>query len=482
MVKKKILSVFVMVALGKKVIEGNTNTSVSKEKFYSTPFVHFFTAPELNQAPMSISVTDCDVQDAIKLVGHTCHINFLIDSEVKGTIGACVLHNCMPGHVLQVICMSNKPELALVKELEVWRIRILETALKEYNMHNQDNYVYMDLKIRKIKFDEDIRKTIEAVFKRMCNENNAAQAYLIIDGPSRNLFIYAPEQVLQIFKEYITGIDTSIPQVRIEAVIVIADKRCEFNWGIDWSGMYNRLETIRLKKQNFSFVGIGGTLKDFANSIQKVCPLPFAFNLVTRGKQFINVPIVFGGPDLNTRRLNLLLQAAEADAKLKIVSRPSVLTYNNETAEILIGNDIPIQTVIEDVFEGKVRSIDTVQYRDVGTKILVTPSVNMHDNSIVLDILVEDSHVVDFEDFVHSKERLKVPPVIKTIRTKNKVMLRDGSTTVIGGLTFNKEDIGSNRVPLLSRLPLIGWIFESYHRAKSDTEQIIFITPTLVAC
>src|SRR5262249_2262330 len=151
--------------------------------------------------------------------------------------------------------------------------------------------------------------------------------------------------------------------------------------------------------------------------------LPFAFNLVTKSKQFINVPFVFGDPCGNTRRLNMVLRAAQAQSNLKIISRPSVLTYNLEPTEILIGNNISIRAAIEDINVGRARNIDTVQYRDVGTIIRLVPFNNPSTHTIILDIMIEDSQVVDFEDFIESKERLRIPPIIKTIRTKNKVEL-----------------------------------------------------------
>lgn len=445
------------------------------------PFINFFADKQLNQEKIDLNLGDCTVQEAIELIGTMTNINFIIDPDVRGQVGRLLFQKCAPGHILHILCMSNIPQLTIIKELDVWRVMLLSKALEYYRAHHEEQYVHETIQIRYTKFDDKFKKEIEELFKRLQTEKDDKRAYIIQDANVRKVFIYAPKAVVGQLKKYISEIDAAGVQVRIDALIVIADKRCEFSFGFDWSGIYNRLQTLRLKESDFGFVGLGGTLRDFANRIKCVAPVPFAFNLVTKGKQFINIPFVFGGPNLNTRRLNLVLRAAEADQKLKILSRPSVLTYNLEPAEILVGNNIPIQTIVEDVIEGKLRNVDTVNYKDVGTMIKVTPSINLETNSVIMDIIVEDSQVVDFEQFVESKDRLRMPPIIKTIRTKNKVELYDGATTVIGGLCYDKKDVVHNQVPFLARIPIFGPIFFKFRAYfQRDVEQLIFITPHIV--
>ncbi len=444
------------------------------------PIAQFFQDRALTKHRMDVTCKQCNVKDVVELISTTAGINFIIDPEVTGTTGKLALKNCTPGHILQVICTSNNPPLALIKDNDIWRITTLDRALAYYQTANHDNdYEEKVIEVHKALFNEQFIKNVDTYFKWFLDEESVNNSYL--NTGNRKFFVYAPKRVVRSLEKYVRSIDLCIPQVRIDAVIVIADRRCEDSWGFDWSGIYNRSQTIKLKKENFGFVGVGATLRDFTNRLKRVFPRPFGFNLVTKGRNFINVPFVFGGPNLNTRRLNLVLRAAEADSKLKIVSRPSVLTNNLETAEILIGNNIPIQTNVEDVVQGRLRTVDAINYKDVGTMIRVTPAVNSHDNSILLDVLIEDSQVVDFEEFMANKNRLKVPPIIKTIRTRNRVILCNGSTTVIGGLTFNKQDNSRNSVPFLARIPIIGPLFfQSYSHFNRDLEQLIFITPTVI--
>jgi general secretion pathway protein D len=160
------------------------------------------------------------------------------------------------------------------------------------------------------------------------------------------------------------------------------------------------------------------------------------------------------------------------ESKARILLKPSVLTNHSETAEILIGSSVPIKTFVEDVSQGKSRNVQTVQYKDVGTILNVRPTISADKKSIQLDILVENSSVIGLDP--------DQAPVIKTIRTRNKVTLNNGQTTAIGGLMLKREDSDGNYVPILSRLPIIGGIlFGSKYRSRQESQLIIFITPTV---
>jgi type II secretory pathway component GspD/PulD (secretin) len=128
--------------------------------------------------------------------------------------------------------------------------------------------------------------------------------------------------------------------------------------------------------------------------------------------------------------------------------------------------------MVEDISQGKSRNMQTVQYKDVGTILNVRPTVSADRKSVQLDILVENSSVVGTD--------ADQAPVIKTIRTRNKVTLRSGQTTAIGGLMLQREDSDGNYVPILYRLPIIGGIlFGSKYKSHQKSQLIIFITPTV---
>ena len=246
---------------------------------------------------------------------------------------------------------------------------------------------------------------------------------------------------------------------------------------------------MKIQKKRFGFAGLGGNSVPNASGGTDV--LAFAVNLFAPRNAFfdvasgettnpIKIPILFGGTDLTKRRLDLELNAAENQNKVKIISRPSVLTNNNETANILIGESIPISTIVEDVIEGQIRNVTTINFKDIGTELKVTPTVNMENKTILLNIFIQDTEVKSGTTNTNDKGVLETPPTIATIRTSNKVFLRSGQTTIIGGLVKNAEAKSENALPFLHRIPFFGWLFRSTSDRKLDEERLIFITPTIV--
>lgn len=361
---------------------------------------------------------------------------------------------------------------------------------------------YIDIKYSII--DESFESSIKDIWLHITKEySNNDNVFLNINKKARILIFSGPREKNQLFKEILKRVDKKILKVKIDAIIVLAQKAFNFDVGINWSGVYNKQNCInRTNCQNFDFVGAGGRLTDFPTPTKSefpnnenllVNPLNFALNLFNRSllipsmnkgnkdidASFIKIPFVFGGPDLNIERLNLVLNAAEHESKVKIISRPSILTNDRDTAHIVIGESLPLNTTIEDVVQTVVRNSSSVHYKDVGIVLKVTPTISA-DEDIFLDLAIEEADVVSGSTRTNNVGIMENPPVINFIRTYNKVSLKSRQTTVIGGLRGFKKQDSNNFVPILSRIPLIGWLFKAKFDYQEDLERYIFITATLV--
>src|SRR5205085_2187969 len=151
------------------------------------------------------------------------------------------------------------------------------------------------------------------------------------------------------------------------------------------------------------------------------------------------LPFVFGGPDLNLRRLNLVLNAAEREEKAKIIARPSLLVTNNQTAKMLIGQSLPLYTTVQDVIQAAVRTLSALNYKDVGISIQVQPTVSKDKKRVALDIYIEVSEVISGSTHTNGQGVAPNPPVLLLFKVKNNVLLENGQTTVIGGMMENRE-------------------------------------------
>jgi type IV pilus assembly protein PilQ len=144
------------------------------------------------------------------------------------------------------------------------------------------------------------------------------------------------------------------------------------------------------------------------------------------------------------------------------------MTVENEKAEIIHGTQIPVVT------PGTADRPPTVTYKDAALKLVVTPSVTSEE-TVFLDIEIAN----DVPDFRPGRAILGNVPIDKR-EAKNKVLVRNGETVVIGGILKTREDEGEDSVPGLSKIPILGWLFKKELKKTESQEMLIFITPRIV--
>ena len=173
-----------------------------------------------------------------------------------------------------------------------------------------------------------------------------------------------------------------------------------------------------------------------------------------------------GGVDMS-----LALRAAASRGEVSILSRPVVIAANNETSEILVGSQRPFVQVQRALpTDAPVRD-QVVQFKDVGTRLAVTPTISS-DGYVMLDVAQEVNAA--------TAEVAFDAPVISTRSIQTQLLVRDGHTAVLGGLTDRQQDESRSGVPILSEIPLIGWLFGSHVTRSTETELFVFLTPRVI--
>jgi general secretion pathway protein D len=202
----------------------------------------------------------------------------------------------------------------------------------------------------------------------------------------------------------------------------------------------------------------------------------WALNLLPdAASKFLNFPAIFGGKDLDSKRLNLVLNAAENKSIIETILKPTLLVNSNEPAEILVGQEIPIETSVQESIQNTLRNVNTINYKDLGMKLRVKPTVQPDQKTVFLDIYVEHSYIKDSSTSFDSKTS-----IIAVTKSKNRVILNSGQTTLIGGLISNERRKTKNGIPILQSIPGIGWLFSGRRKVKADDQLMIFITPTII--
>lgn len=170
-------------------------------------------------------------------------------------------------------------------------------------------------------------------------------------------------------------------------------------------------------------------------------------------------------------KLDAVLRLAQSKGDVEIVSRPVLLASNNTEARFLVGSQRPFVQVSRSLPTDAPSRDQVVQYRDVGTKLTVRPTINQ-DGYVSLELQQEINAATSETQFD--------APVISTREASTQVLVRDGQTIVIGGLRDRQRDRSRSGVPILSGIPIIGGLFGTSTRRSSTTELFLFVTPRII--
>jgi type II secretory pathway component GspD/PulD (secretin) len=267
--------------------------------------------------------------------------------------------------------------------------------------------------------------------------NLSGAVVIVPDFRTNALLIRAARPDYELIRAAVEQVDVRPLQVLIEATVAFVRRDAMFDYGLAAS-----TGTVAVGSGNSTISGStrGGGAAD----------------LVIRA-------LNLGGIDLD-----LILRAGESRSNVVILDRPLLLAANNQEAEIVVGEQRPFVQVQRSTDGGVLDEV--VQYKDVGTRLRVLPTISA-DGFVQLQVTQE----------VNSASTAAAgalnAPVINTRSVVTELLVRDGYTAMLGGLASSQHDRTSSGVPLLSDIPLIGGIFGSKYRRDDGFELFIFITP-----
>jgi general secretion pathway protein D len=166
------------------------------------------------------------------------------------------------------------------------------------------------------------------------------------------------------------------------------------------------------------------------------------------------------------------LSILSARGDVRIISRPVVVAQNNQEARILIGSERPFVQVSRSLpTDGAIRD-QVIQYRDVGTKLTITPTINA-DGYVNLQVLQEVSTATAETQFG--------APIISTREAATFLFIKNGRTAVLGGLIDRQQERTRTGIPVLMDIPLLGSVFGTSHKSVANSELFLFLTPHIIA-
>jgi general secretion pathway protein D len=169
-----------------------------------------------------------------------------------------------------------------------------------------------------------------------------------------------------------------------------------------------------------------------------------------------------------------IISALREDGGTNIVSTPTIVTLDNEEAEIRVGQEVPFLTgqfTNTGAAQGSVNPFQTINREEVGTRLKITPQIN-EGTGVKLTIEQETSSIGSVPGAVD------IATNTRTITTS--VFVEDGEMVVLGGLIDDELRQGEQRVPGLGRIPGLGWLFRARRTNRERTNLMVFIRPTIL--
>ncbi|MDQ6926551.1 MAG: type II and III secretion system protein, partial [Candidatus Eremiobacteraeota bacterium] len=176
---------------------------------------------------------------------------------------------------------------------------------------------------------------------------------------------------------------------------------------------------------------------------------------------------------LGRYQLTAFVNALQQNSLADIQSEPSIVTLNNRTAEIFVGQQVPIRVIDAGAGGSGIGAFPraTVRLEEAGIRLSVTPQVT-NNRRIVLDVRAENSNA--------QTDNSDVGVIFNRQRAENRLLVGDGETAVIGGLTVTQRSHTRNAIPILGSLPIIGGLFGQTTSSETKQDLLILVTPQIL--
>ncbi len=271
------------------------------------------------------------------------------------------------------------------------------------------------------------------------------------DPESRSIVAITTSNTAAQIDQVIQVMDRPAPQVLIKVVFMEADRSDGLDLGIE--GDFTKQINTRISSST-------PTTAIVSNLLGVMPPPSPAGGIYT-----------LAGNDYS-----VTLRALATAGRLRILSRPSILARNNQTASINLGQTVPI--ISGTTYNVNIGQINTVTYQSVGIGMQVTPFIT-EDNNVEMIVTPSITSLADKSLWVTTSPGIQ-SPVFNSRSADTVVIAPDGQTVVIGGLMDNTKNSSVTKIPLLGDIPVIGAAFRHTVTSDQRTELVIFLTPHIV--
>jgi type IV pilus secretin PilQ/predicted competence protein len=403
--------------------------------------------------PISVNLKDVDLKDFFRLIHEISGLNVVLDPSVRGTV-TLVLDEVPWDQGLDIVLRNN----GLTKEIDgnVLRIATQETLKREADQHRellkaQSDSIEMVTVTRVLSYAQAPNMVV--TLKKFLSPRGDVFA----DTRSNTLIIRDIPDSIPKVDNLLRQIDRKSQQVEIDARVVQTTRSFAREIGTEFG--------FSTPAGNTDLGGlVGGALSPVIHSIVPAFgtggEIPLSTNL---GATAPNSGFTFSTQGHNYA-IDFILSLMENRGVGKILSEPKGITQNNEKLTVKQGQQIPIQTNINNTI--------STQYVDAVLELEVTPQITA-EGTVFLDVNVQNTQI-------DKSISVSGQPGLDTQSTQTKVLVSDGGTVVIGGVVVTNQTTTINQVPLLGNVPLIGNLFKHTSIDISTQELMFFVTPRIL--
>jgi general secretion pathway protein D len=283
------------------------------------------------------------------------------------------------------------------------------------------------------------------------------------DPSTNSLIITAPEGMYKQLRAVIDQLDGRRAQVYIEAMIVQVDEKKLAQAGIQWQGALgngtsSNITALGTNLPSGTIPGVG-TLSASGTSSGITVPNGFNIGLVHKYST-------------GAYGLAALATFLQTNADANVLSKPNMISLDNEEAKIVVGKNVPFVTgQYTNSTSGNTNPFQTVERKDVGLTLRVKPQVG-EGGSVRLTVFQEKSSV----DSTDTTTGL----ITNKSSIETTVVIDDGATLVLGGLLEDSSSDGVTQVPGLGSLPVVGNLFKTRARNRNKTNLMVFLRPVVI--
>ncbi len=296
-----------------------------------------------------------------------------------------------------------------------------------------------------------------SIIRRNTNtDSEQAQVDIQADEDTNALIITAPPDEMRSILAVIEQLDIRRAQVLVEAIIAeLSQNNSEtlgVNFAVDGTG----------SDRPAAYTNLGGATQALAGQI------------ASQGTSGLSsgLSLALGRAGANGIDFGFLVSAIASDSDNNILSTPTLVTMDNQEAEIVVGQNVPFVTGTQ-LSSANNNPFQTIERQDIGISLKVKPQIN-EGNNIKMDIEqevsdVSNTSVTGASDITTNKRSIKTT-----------VLVEDGQTLVLGGLIDDQLNDTNEKVPLLGDIPVLGNLFRYQSTTKSKRNLMVFLHPTIL--